>query len=155
MTFDRAIALNEIRYAERLCQRTARLYRRLQTAGVFLSALAGTAAIGSLSQLVPASAGAVGSLALAVVGAALLAVRPGDKAIQNEADVKRYAQLRAAAVTMDDTQFEQALQQARELDAPEVEPLRDVAWNDVMGEIGRPELRMRLRPAQRVLAALA
>jgi nicotinic acid phosphoribosyltransferase len=155
MNFDRAIALNEIRYAERLCQRTARMYRRAQMLGVFASALAGTAALAAAAQWLPAALAAAGALLMAVVGAGLLAARPGDKALQNEADVKRYAQLRAASVDMTDAEFERALWRARELDAPEVEALRDVAWNDVVCEIGRPELATPLRITQRALAALA
>lgn len=155
MTFDRTQALGEIRYAERLCQRTARLYRRAQTAGVFISALAGTTAIAAAAQWVPAPLAAAGALLLAISGTALLVIRPGEKALQNEDDVRRYAQLRAASVDLSDTALERALWKAREQDAPEIEALRDVAWNDVVRELGRPELVTPLRLSQRAIAALA
>jgi hypothetical protein len=155
MSFDRTQALGEIRYAERLCQRTARIYRRAQTAGVFVSALAGTAAIAAAAQWLPAPLAAAGALLMAVSGSALLVIRPGDKALQNEADVRRYAQLRAASVDLSDAELERALWKARELDAPEIEALRDVAWNDVARELGRPELATPLSLSQRAMAALA
>ena len=47
------------------------------------------------------------------------------------------------------------LQKAREFDTAEVEPLRDVAYNDVVIEIGRSELAVPLTSHQRILAALA
>jgi len=59
-------------------------------------------------------------------------------------------ELRSARVRL-----ESALAKARESDVAEIEPLRDVAWNDVVVEIGRPEVRVALRPTQRLLAALA
>ena len=101
------------------------------------------------------SAPVSGAVLLAVVGAANLAIRPADKASQNEADVKRYSALRARSVGMTFVELSKALEEARMSDAPEVEPLRDVAWNDVVAELGYPEMREPLSLQQRVLAALA
>ncbi len=146
---------NEARYAQRLCQRTARLYRRIDTMATFVGVLAASASVSAVVASVPAWLPVAGAVLLAAIGAAHLVVRPADKAAVNEADARKYAELLARAQHLDGPGLAAALAEARASDVPEVEPLRDVAWNDVMGEIGRPDLRLHLRPAQRVLAALA
>ena len=85
----------------------------------------------------------------------MVAIRPAEKAVANEVDVKRYAQLRSAAASMDEVALRTALHKARESDAAEVEPLRDVAYNDVVIEIGRAEFAVPLSNQQKILAALA
>ena len=147
--------LDEIRYAERLCQRTARLYRHLQTLTIFLGVLGGSGVISAVAGSVPAWMPIAGGVVLAVFGALSLSVRPADKATANEADMKRYAQLRTAAVKMDASQLKEALEKARESDTQEVEALRDVAYNDVSFEIGRPDAAVPLKVHQRLLSALA
>lgn len=155
-TEEHAILLNEVRYAERLCQRTARLYRRAQTFGVFVSTLGGTVAIGSVAKMVPPHWALIGGAVWAAFGAALLAVRPGDKAAANESDVRRYAQIRTTAIGMDAEQLRAALAKARESDTQEIELLSHVAWNDVVTEAGYPaEALIPLTPQQKALAALA
>jgi hypothetical protein len=96
-----------------------------------------------------------GTVTLAVFGALNLSIRPETKAAANEADAKRYAQLRTAASDMTTAQLAAALQRARETDAPEVETLRDVAYNDLAIEIGRPDAMIRLSPLQKLLSAVA
>ncbi len=145
----------ELRYSERLCQRTARLYRRMQTALTFLSIVGGSAAIaGALMQAGPWLTIA-GAVVLAVFGGIGIAVRPGDKASQNEADMRRYSSIRVASLTMTPEQLAAALEQARPVDAPEIEPLRDVVWNDVVTEMGNESSTVPLRWNQRIVAALA
>lgn len=150
-----AALLNEVRYAERLCQRTARMYRRLQAAGVFFTVLGGSGALAAGSAGMPPVFLVLGAVLFAVFGALLLAVRPADRAAQNEADVRRYARLRTDALGLDAAGLKIALAKARESDAPEVEPLRDVAWNDVVVECGNPGQVVPLGLKQRLLAALA
>lgn len=62
----REVALSEIRYAERLCLRTARLYRRLQTIGTFLTVFSGSAVLTSFSEGVPASVRVIGAVVAAL-----------------------------------------------------------------------------------------
>jgi hypothetical protein len=150
-----AALINEIRYSERLCQRTARMYRRVQTIGTFGAVLGGSATVAALAQSTPAWLVIGGAVVFAVFGAALLAIRPADKAAQNEADQRRYAKLRAEGVAMTADALRSALAKARESDAAEVEPLRDVAWNDVVREIGWTDKAVPLSISQRVIAALA
>lgn len=147
--------LNEIRYAERLCQRTARLYRRVQVTGSFLSVLAGSATLTALAESIPHEVSIVGGVAFAVFGAALLVTRPGDKAAINEIDAKRYAAVRAKASTLDDAALRTAINEARIGDVPEIETLRDVAYNDVALEVGQPSYVVTLNRRQKLLAALA
>lgn len=155
MSEAREVMLNEIRYAERLCTRTARLYKRAQTVGVFVSIVSGSAVMSSLSADCPRWLSIAALVVLAVFGAALIAIRPAEKATVNEADAKRYAQLRTNAAQLDDDGLRAAIAKAHEGDVAEVEPLRDVAYNDVVREVGRPDLATPLRPTQRLLAALA
>ena len=146
---------NEARYAERLCQRTARLYRRVQTCGTFLSIVGGSGTLAALFRDVPPWLPASGALLLAVAGAALIAVRPGDKAAANESDMKRYSALLASSQGMTEEEFRRALEVARQADAPEVEGLRNPSFNDVVQEIGATHAVVPLSKAERLISVLA
>lgn len=146
---------SEIRYAVRLTERTARLYRRVQSVSMFLSILGGSAAIATLSGQLPGWVTAAGGILLAGAGAALIAIRPADKAAQNEVDCRRYQALMARSVTMNEAEIQRALEEARQNDAPEIDSLRDVAYNDIALEHGRPDAVIPLTVTQRLLAALA
>lgn len=146
---------HEARYAQRLCERTARLYRRAHTGATFLNIVGGSAAISAAASWAPTWLPLAGVLLLALVGGAALAIRPADRAAQNEADVRKYGELLRDALTLDDDAFAAALAKARLTDAPEVEPLRDVAYNDMVIEVGRPDLAAHLNGRQRLLAAMA
>jgi hypothetical protein len=143
------------RYAQRLCERTARLYRRMHTVSTFLGVISGSASASALALNTPPWIPVAGAIALAVVGAAHLAIRPAERAAQNEGDVRKYAELQAKALAMSDEEFAMAMAAARSTDVPEIEPLRDVAYNDVVAEVGRPDLQQPLHLAQRLLAAVA
>lgn len=146
---------NEIRYAIRLTERTARLYRLVQIVGVFLSILGGSAAMASISGNLPPWLLVTGGALLAISGAALIAVRPDDKAAQNENDVRRYRALMTKSHSLNVDQLAAALEEAHQTDAPEVEPLREVAYNDVALESNRPDVLIPLTATQKILSALA
>ena len=154
-TLQRSNLLNEIRYAERLCQRTARLYRRVQSATTFLTIVGGSTAASALVAHTPSWLPIGGALFLAVFGGVALSVRPADKAAQNELDVKRYSAIRAKSGAMSDAELRQAIDEANTNNAVEIEPLRDVAYNDVALEVGRPDSVVRLNLQQRLIAAFA
>ncbi len=154
-TLSRANLLNEIRYAERLCQRTARLYRRVQNATTFLTIIGGSAAASALVATAPSWLPILGTLLLAVFGAVAIAVRPADKAAQNELDVRRYGAIRVKSGAMSDAELRQAIDEANTNNAVEIEHLRDVAYNDVALEVGRPDSVVRLNLQQRLIAACA
>ena len=147
--------IGNIRYATRLTQRTARLYRRVQTAGVFIAIVGGSGTLSLLASTVPAWVGLLGAALLTLSGAALVAIRPADKAAQNEADARRYMALNAKAHQLDDAALAAALDEAHQSDCAEIEPLRDVAYNDVVNEIGRGDAVVRLTSMQRIMAAIA
>jgi hypothetical protein len=152
---DHTTLVNEIRYAERLCQRTARLYRRAACVFLVLSLLGGSAILVNLQAKFPDWVTVVAGAVMALFTALNVAVRPAEKAASNELDAKRYAKLRSEARNMNTEQLQQALDKARETDAPEVEPLRDVAFNDVVTEYGRPDAVVPLQLNQKILRALA
>lgn len=147
--------LNQIRYAERLCDRTARLYRRLQTFSTFMTVLGGSATLTALGSTVPPWVSVSGAVLLAIFVATIVAVRPVDKAVANESDARKYAALRTRSIGMQDVDLERELYKARESDATDFESLRDVAWNDVATEIGRSDVLVPLTPTQRLLAVFA
>ena len=149
------ILLNEIRYAQRITQRTARLYRRLGTFFTFMSVIGGGGLASSLSATSPYWLVLTGGIILAVTGAAALAIRPIEKAILNEQDVKKYANLEVDALGMDTQHLTVALAKARQSDVAEIELLRDVAYNDVVRESGHPEMASSLTLSQRFMATLA
>ena len=145
----------EMRYAQRLCQRTARLYRRVQTCSTFLSILAGSGALITLSAQMPPSATIAFALAFAAFGAINIAVRPADKVAQNEADVRKYAALILKSLQSTPDEARKLIAEARQSDTKEVEPLRNVAFNDVMLEINRNDQLIPLTLSQRMLGAIA
>ncbi|MFD2298379.1 hypothetical protein QRO11_12135 [Paracidovorax citrulli] len=149
------ILINEIRYAQRITQRTARLYRRVGTFLTFVGILGGSGMVASLSSKLPDGLVVAGGALLAVAGAAALAIRPLEKAIVNEQDLKKYTALESQAVAMDLSALKLALSKARETDVAEIELLRDVAYNDVVVESGRPDMRAPLNLPQKFIAALA
>lgn len=145
----------EVRYAQRLCQRTARLYRRAQTTFTFLSIVAGSAALVSISAKLPEQFTLGSAIAFAVFAAVNIAIRPAERIAQNESDVKKYAALLAKSEDLEMPAIRKLIAEARQTDAPEVEPLRDIAFNDVMREINREDALIPLTRSQKFLGAIA
>lgn len=144
----------DLRYAQRLCQRTARFYRRLQTTLTFISLLAGSSAVAALAAQMPMQSAWL-LAAFAVFGCINLALRPADKIAANDADVRKYGALLAKVNVLDAATLQQMLDEARLSDTTEVEPLRPVAYNDVVLEIDEPEALIALSPMQKLMGALA
>ena len=155
MSNDRAIIFSEIRYAERLCQRTARLYRHVQGFGTWLAVIGTSGTLAALANNIPNWVPIAGAIVLASTGAVLIAMRPADKAAISEADAKRYAALRTRGSGLDDKELRAALEEARQSDVAEFESLRDVAWNDVVQEVGHADKKVMLSMPQRFMAAIA
>ena len=147
--------IGEIRYAIRLTQRTARLYRRIQTIGTFLTVVGGSAALAAFAGNLLPWVLIAGASIFAVFGAASIAIRPADKAAMNESDVKRYQSLMSKAQTMDVAQLRTAIEEAHIGDAPEIEALRIIAYNDVMDEINRQDQHIPLSRSASFLRAFA
>lgn len=123
--------LGEIRYAQRLCQRTARLYRRAPTVFTFLSLLAGSSAIVSLSAKLPFGVTISLAILFAAFGAANVAVRPAEKVAANDADARKYAVLLTKVIPVADVAAVQAmLAEARQSDVPESSPC--ARWHTTM-----------------------
>ena len=152
---EHGILMNEIRYAQRITQRTARLYRRVGTFFTFSAILGGSGLASALAQNTPSWLILAGAIVLAATGAAALAIRPLEKAITNEQDLKRYTALESKALSMDANTLREELAKTREGDAAEIELLRDVAYNDVVIESGRADLKVSLSLPQKFISALA
>jgi hypothetical protein len=142
------------RYAQRLCQRTARFYRRIQTLLTFMSLLAGSSAVATLAAQLPAQSAWL-LATFAVLGCMNLAIRPAERIAANEADVRKYGALLAKLNQMDAASLQQLLDEARLSDTTEVEHLRAVAYNDVVLEIDEPEALIPLTPMQKLIGVLA
>ncbi|KJV05907.1 hypothetical protein [Methylocucumis oryzae] len=147
--------ISEIRYAIRLCQRTARLYRNIQTTGTFLTIVGGSATITALAKNLPDDIAIIGTGLLALAGAALIAIRPADKAAANENDVKRYQAILAKSAAMSVDELQQAVEEAHISDAPEIEAMRSIAYNDVVKELNRLDCIEKLSFFQSILAKIA
>jgi hypothetical protein len=147
--------INQIRYAIRLTQRTAKLYRKIQVCGAFLTIIGGSAIVFKLFEALPPWCGFSGAVLMSIMGAMLVVVRPADKAAQNESDVRRYQTLELRSHGMNDAELEAAIAEARQFDCPEIDPLCDVAYNDVVRSYGREDAVVPLSCLQRLLAALA
>ncbi len=72
-----------------------------------------------------------------------------------EADIRKYGALLAKVQTLDAVTLQQQLNEARQSDAAEVEPLRAVAYNDVVLESYEPEALIKLTPMQKLIGVLA
>lgn len=155
MSQERDRLVDEIRYAERFCQRSARLYRRVQSVATFISIVSGGAAVTAAIAALPKTVSIVGGLLFLLFGAAVVVVRAPDKAAAYEQDMKRYAALRTRAHKLSDDELATTLDAERATSTGEIKALRDVVYNDVAEEIGQPSYRVRLGWFQRLIAAVA
>lgn len=120
----------------------------------FISLLAGTSAVAALAaQMTTQSAWLLG--AFAVFGCLNLAMRPAERIAANEADVRKYGALIAKLHTLDTATLQQLLDEARLSDTAEIEPLRAVAYNDVVQEVDAPDALVPLSPMQKLIGAFA
>jgi len=147
--------LGEIRYAQRLAQRTARLYRRIQAISTFLAILGGAGVMSAMATNFPAWVSIAGAVLAAVFGAMVIVIRPADKAVPNEMDIKKYDELLTKAQELTAAQILPLLAEARKTDAPEIESLRTIAYNDVMSEINRDDQKIEPNAYQGMLAVIA
>ena len=145
----------EIRYAIRICQRQSRLYRHIQSVGVFLSIVGGSATFSVLLTSLPHWLSFAGAALLVCSGASLIAIRPADKAALNESDIRRYQALMTKVNALNETELETAIEEARQSDTPDIESLRNVAFNDVMREFNRDDQIIPLKPAEKIMALFA
>jgi len=145
----------EIRYVIRLCQRQSRFYRRIQSIGLFLSIIGGSATFSILSTALPQWLSFAGAALLACSGAALLTIKPAEKALLNDADVKRYQAILPKFNLLNEEELEAAIKEARINDTYEIEPLRNIAFNDVMHEINREDELIKLNTTETIMGILA
>jgi hypothetical protein len=144
----------ELRYAQRFCQRSVRFYRRIQTTLTFISMLAGSSAIAAIAAQMPMAATWM-MAAFAIFGILNFAIRPAEKIAALHADVRKYAALITKSDSLDAAAILHLLHEARQTDSEEIEPLRAVAYNDVMLEIDETDSLIPLTPMQKLMSALA
>lgn len=83
------------------------------------------------------------------MGAALVAIRPADKAALAEAASRKYREI------ANEPDIAVALIKARQSDPQVIEALRMAAFNDVVREVGQANYVEPLTMRQRLIAALA
>ncbi|MYN18893.1 hypothetical protein GTP81_19270 [Rugamonas sp. FT107W] len=154
MELDKEQLQIELRYAQRFCQRSERFYRRIQTTFTFMSLLAGSSTIAAVSAQMPVAATWM-LAAFAIFGILNYAIRPAERIAAFHADVRKYAALIAKSDLLDALAIQHLLHEARQTDAEEIEPLRAVAYNDVMLEIDEPDSLIELSPMQKLMGVLA
>jgi len=110
-----------------------------------------------LSSVAPNWVGLAGAAMLTVAGAALIAIRPADKAAQNEAAMKCYQALmiKGKDNTVSDDQLVAAIEDALQGAIHQVESLRNVAYNDVALEFNRPDVLITLSATEKALSIFA
>jgi len=144
----------ELRYAQRFCQRSVRFYRRIQTTFTFFSMLAGSSSIAAIAAQMPLAATWLLAI-FSIFGILNFAIRPADKIAAFQSDVRKYGALMVKSDDLDAHAIQKLLHEARQSDTEEIEPLRAVAYNDVMIEIDERDSMIRLTPWQKLIAALA
>jgi len=125
----------DIRYGARYGLRMRRLFSVIKNTITFLELLGGSAAFGAWLANRPALAGAMG-LVLAVVAALNQTIQPAENRAMCSELHRRYTELDRLAPTLDVAALEDRLRDLRETDAPEIEALRTVAFNDNLRENG-------------------
>ncbi len=144
----------ELRYAQRFCQRSVRFYRRIQTTFTFISLLAGSSAIAAIAAQMPVTATWM-LAAFSIFGILNFAIRPAEKIAALQVDVRKYAMLITKSDLLDASAIQHLLHEARQTDTEEIEPLRAVAYNDVMLEIDELDSLIELSPMQKLMGVLA
>jgi len=147
---------SEIRYTQRLAQRSARLWWRVDALGTLAFVLGSAGAVANLGALLPPFVAVLASVVTVVIAALMVCLRPAQKAVLNDMDVRKYDELRTLERSGTSTQkLAVLLAKAHQTDAPEIEALRDVAYNDVLNEINRADCASKLGLWQRTVAIMA
>lgn len=147
-------AVLAMRYSTRYCLLQRRLFARISSLFLGLELVAGSAAFAAWLGKTPALAAAAG-LVLAMVAAANIVISPADKRVLCELQRRRWTALdaRAPALALDELQREIAQLRLEEL--PEIESLRQPAYNGAMRENGRTDAEIPLKWRERLAAAFA
>lgn len=148
--------LFSIRYAVRVLEHHASLWRRIDASVRFAALLAGSGAFAALAAENQAFSLGLG-IAFAVFQAIEFSIRPAEKVAASLSARKLYAALYADQSTLDDPALEIAywrIVAADEVNVPDI--LKRIAYNDVLTERGDDESYLYTRTAwQRFLALLA
>jgi hypothetical protein len=147
-TYERSIeeAKLDLDYAIRLAELHARLYGRMKKATVFVSLLAGTAAVTSLISH-SAIVVTISAIVVAVMSAADVVYDLGAMATAHDRDRRRFLKLRAVIDSLTLQAFDAKFSRICADVAPTLESLRNVARNDNLSRHGRyssmrPEIRL-------------
>jgi len=135
----RQTTLFNLRYAARVLERHARMWRRIDAAVRLAALLAGSGAIGAIGAQNSRLALALGAV-FALLQAVEFALRPAGLAARSMAQRKQYASVFARARTTSDEALADAYATlAAEDEVIVPEPLRRLAYNDVVRERGLDE----------------
>lgn len=136
MQTDRAATLFNLRYAVRVLERHARLWRRIDGAVRLVALLAGSGAIGAIGAENSKIAIALGAV-FALFQAIEFALRPAEIAARSMSQRREYASVFAKERSFDDATLAEAYADMVAADDIIVsESLRHLAYNDVVLERG-------------------
>lgn len=127
--------LFELQYAQRLCTLHYRLYRRVRGVLQCATLLGAAGAVKSVVAADPKVA-VFSGVALAIVAAIDQVLDPAARAATYNEDYKRYTRLFRVARSMEPHAIQAEIELLHEDDEPEIEALRQVAYNDVVEECG-------------------
>lgn len=126
-----------LRYAVRVLERQARLWRHIDGAFRMLAILSGSSALAAMLTQQASAISISGMVAFAVFQAVEFSAQPGLKAAEAWAERKPYLSIISKQSRLSDTELEQAYQDALEQDGVlAFESIRRLAYNDVTIEKG-------------------
>ncbi len=125
-----------LRYAVRVLERHARMWRRIDGLIRFAGLLSGMSAFAALTAA-SQSATMLAGIVFAILQAIEFAIRPAEIAAQSMSAKKPYGDVLARQATLDDSSLEAAYQRCvADDDVIVPETLRFLAYNDVVSENG-------------------
>ncbi len=147
-------AVLDVRYAARYCLLQRRLYTRAMALFLGVELLGGSAAFAGWLGNTPALA-AWSALMLAIVAAANIVFGPAEKRMLCELQRRRWTALDARAPGLTLEELDREIAQLRAEEIPEIELLRQPAFNDAMRENGRTDALVPLTFAERMVSSIA
>jgi DNA-binding transcriptional regulator YdaS (Cro superfamily) len=147
--------LFELRFAERVLERQARFWRRIDLIFRFFGLLSGTAAFAAITQSNQIFTLTFGIL-FAVLQTLEYTVTPSEKAAAAAQESKRYAAAIARQQQVTPEELRQDLLDIRVADTVTAfEPLRRLAYNDVATEQGSSDYCFPLNPSMFLMGLFA
>lgn len=145
----------DIDYEARLQQLHARLYGRLHNATLLIIFIATSTAFASVLDSAGTATAIWSGLVITVVGYADVLLDFAGRRAQHEIQRGRYLELRARSIGMALEEIDKCRYTTAKTDPPEIEALRNPAFNDNLRAHGRHDHQVSLTWLEKLVAAIA